>query len=264
MPRFAANLSLLYPEFALRDRIDAAARDGFAAVEVQAPYAVPPAEFRRALDAARVQLVLMNAPAGAENERGLAALPGRETAFEATLHEALDYARRLGAPRVHVLAGIPDPAMSAEACVRVYQRNIEFACDLFAPAGIDVMIEPINTRDMPGYFLSRPQQAAEVIAALRKSNLGLQFDFYHLQIMRGDLARTFLQHRPIVRHVQIAGAPDRHEPDHGEIHYPYLFDLLDQSGYRGWVGCEYRPRRAGAGGTTAGLAWLRAAALNPT
>ncbi|MCA3217894.1 MAG: TIM barrel protein [Burkholderiales bacterium] len=258
MPRFAANVSTLYPELALIDRIGAAARDGFAAVEVQGPYAVQAQDFRRALDDARVQLVLMNAPQGHSDagERGLAALPGREQDFESAMEQAMDYARILGAPRLHVMAGKPGAA-PAEDCLETYLRNLAYACDLVHPHGITVTIEPINQRDVPGYYLSRQQQAADVIAALKKPNLGLQMDFYHLQIMEGDLVRHLERYFPLVSHVQIAGVPERSEPDTGEVHYPLIFALLDRLRYAGWVGCEYRPARAGAGGTSAGLGWLR-------
>jgi hydroxypyruvate isomerase len=260
VPRFAANISTLYPEHPLLARIGAAARDGFAAVEVQAPYAVDADEFRRALAESRTRLVLMNAPQGdAEaGERGLAAVPGQEHRFEATIAQALDYARTVGARRIHVMAGRPHPGSDPDDAARVYLRNLACACDELRPYGISVTIEPINTRDMPGYFLTLPQQAAEVIVALHKDNLALQFDCYHAQIMVGDLARHLERHFPVVGHVQIAGAPERQEPDVGEIRYPYLFGLLDRLGYPGWVGCEYRPSRGIApGGTSAGLGWLR-------
>lgn len=260
MPRFAANLSTLYPEHALLERVAAAARDGFAAAEVQSPYAVEAAEFRRALHDARMQLVLMNAPQGdyEAGERGLAALPGREGAFEASIEQALDYARTVGAPRIHVMAGRPPAEARPDDCLRVYLRNLAFACDALHPHGITVTIEAINARDMPGYYLSRVQQGANVIAALHKANLGLQFDCYHQQIIEGDVARHLERHFPLIAHVQIAGVPERNEPDTGEIHYPYLFRLLDRLGYAGWIGCEYRPARGSTpGGTSAGLGWLR-------
>lgn len=260
MPRFAANLSTLYPEHRLLDRIGAAARDGFAAVEVQGPYEVEAAEFRRALDDAGVQLVLMNAPAGdaAAGDRGIAALPGREREFEAAVARALDYARTVGAPRVHVQAGKPDPALPAADVLQTYLRNLGSACDALRPHGIGVMIEPINTRDIPGYYLTRQQQAADVICALRKDNLALQMDLYHLQIMEGDLVRHLERHFALVGHMQIAGVPQRHEPDVGEVHFPALFALLDRLHYSGWVGCEYFPARGKEpGGTSAGLGWMR-------
>lgn len=260
MPRFAANVSTLYPEHALLERIGAAARDGFAAVEVQSPYAVAATDFARALHDARMRLVLMNAPQGDTDggERGLAALPGREAELDASLDQALDYARTVGAPRVHVMAGKPPADAAPAECHRVYRRNLRAACDRFAAHGIAVAIEPINPRDIPGYFLNHPQQAADLIAEVARPNLGLQLDFYHLQIVAGDLIRHLERHFALVAHVQIAGVPQRHEPDTGEVHYPAIFRRLDELGYAGWVGCEYRPARgAAAGGTSAGLGWLR-------
>lgn len=260
MPRFAANVSMMYPEHRLLDRIDAAARDGFAAVEVQVPYEVPAAEFSRALQAARLPLVLLNAPRGdeAREERGLAALPGREADFEASIAQALDYARTLRCARVHVLAGRPEPDADAEECLRTYLRNIAYACSTMRAHGITVTIEPINTRDVPRYFLRTQRQAAEAITALHEDNLGLQMDFYHLQVAEGDVTRNFERYLPLIAHLQIAGVPDRTEPDRGEVDCRYLFALIDRLGYNGWVGCEYRPARgAVAGGTSAGLGWMR-------
>ncbi len=262
MPRFAANVSMMYPEHGLLERIEAAAHDGFAAIEVQAPYAETAPDFHRALAAARVQIVLMNSPAGdaASEERGLAALPGRERDFEESIATALDYARTIGAPRLHVLAGRPAPDAPADECLRTYLRNIAYACSTLRPHGMTVTIEPINTRDVPHYFLRTQQQAAEVITALREDNLGLQMDFYHLQITEGDLTRRFERHFPLISHLQIAGVPERTEPDRGEVNYASLFALIDRLGYGGWVGCEYRPALgAQAGGTSSGLGWMRAA-----
>jgi 2-dehydrotetronate isomerase len=260
MPRFAANISTLYPEHPLLERIGAAARDGFAAVEVQSPYAVRATEARRALAEARAQLVLMNAPQGDmdSGERGLAALPGREADFEASIAEAVDYARAVAAPRVHVMAGKPSPQTDATEAGRVFERNLQHACAAFAPHGIRVMIEPINTRDMPGYFLTTPEQAEAIIALVGATGPALQFDVYHAQIMVGDVSRRIERLFPRIGHVQVAGVPERHEPDSGEVNYPAVFRLLDRLGYAGWVGCEYRPARgASPGGTSAGLGWLR-------
>jgi hydroxypyruvate isomerase len=262
MPRFAANVSTMYPEHALLDRIGAAAADGFAAVEVQGPYAASPDDFARALRQARVQLVLMNAPAGHADagDRGIAALPGREREFEEGIRRALDFARATGAPRVHVQAGRPEPALPADEVRALFIRNLGHACDVFRPHGITVMVEPINTRDIPGYYVTRQQQAVELIDAVERPNIALQLDLYHLQIMEGDLSVNVERYLPRAAHVQIAGVPQRHEPDIGEISYPALFALLDRLGYGGWVGCEYRPARgAVAGGTSAGLGWLRRA-----
>ena len=259
MPRFAANISLLYPEHGLLDRIGAAARDGFAAVEVQSPYAVEAGEFLRALQDARTRLVLMNAPVGdfAGGEKGLAALPGREREFDASIERALDYARAVGAPRVHVMAGVPPADAMAGEAFATYARNIARACSRLGQYGIDVMIEPINPRDMPGYFLDQLPLALEVIDSLLAPGPRLQFDFYHLQIIGGDVTQHFARQRARVGHVQIAGVPERHEPDSGEVNYGFVFRELDRLGYEGWVGCEYRPRRPGPGGTSAGLGWRR-------
>lgn len=258
--RFAANISMLYTELPMLARIDAAANDGFAAIEVQFPYEEEASEFRRALAASHCGIVLINAPPGnaGAGERGIAAIPGQESRFEASFAQATDYAMMVGAHRIHVMAGrLPAGSDPADAA-RVYLRNLAFACDRAQQHGISVMIEPINTRDIPGYFLTGPQQAAEVIEALGRDNLGLQFDCYHAQIIGGDLSRQIERHFRHIGHVQVAGAPDRNEPDIGEIHYPALFELLDRLGYAGWVGCEYRPAHGGIpGGTSAGLGWMR-------
>lgn len=260
MPRFAANVSTLYQEHPLLDRIGAAARDGFAAVEVQSPYAASATEVRRALAETRTELILMNAPQGDMDagERGLAALPGREADFEVSIAEAVDYARTVEAPRVHVMAGKPAAGTDPTEAERVFVRNLQRACAAFAPHGIRVMIEPINTRDMPGYFLTTPEQAEAIIVSVGAANLAMQFDVYHAQIMVGDVSKRIERLFPRIGHVQIAGVPDRHEPDTGEVNYPAVFRLLDRLGYAGWVGCEYRPARGAApGGTSAGLGWMR-------
>jgi 2-dehydrotetronate isomerase len=259
MPRFAANISLLYPELAMVDRIGAAARDGFAAIEVQSPYQVEAAEFRRAAEAAQAQLVLMNAPVGdfAGGERGLAALPGHEKEFDASIERAIDYARATGAPRVHVMAGVPGAEVLHAEALAVYERNIAHACERFAPHGIMTMIEPINPHDFPGYFLNRLPLAVATIERLAAPELALQFDFYHLQIIHGDLLRHLRRHFSVIGHVQIAGVPDRNEPDTGEVNYAAVFSELDRLNYSGWVGCEYRPADPSPGGTSAGLGWLR-------
>ncbi len=259
MPRFAANVSTLYPEHEMLDRIGAAARDGFAAVEVQGPYGVDAKEFRRALDESAVQLVLMNAAVGdfPGGEKGLAALPGQESAFKASIERTLDYARTAGAPRVHVMAGTPGPEVPHAEALAAYESNLALACAMFQPHGIAVSIEPINPRDIPGYFLNRLPLAVEIIGRLTDPAPALQFDFYHLQIIHGDLVRHFRQHLALIGHVQIAGVPERHEPDSGEVNYAYILRELDRLRYAGWVGCEYRPAATGPGGTSAGLGWLR-------
>ena len=269
MPQFAANLSLLYPEHSFLDRFAAAARDGFQAVEFLFPYAYPAAQIRALLDAHGLQLVLFNAPpAGADaasiasawdrGERGTAALPGREAECAYGLDLALDYAQALGCPRIHLMAGcVPHGAMRAELQA-AYVHNLGHAAQKAAQVDIQVLIEPLNSRDVPGYFLNRQDQAHALLQTVAAPNLKVQMDLYHCQIVEGDVATKLRQYLPTgaVGHIQIAGVPERHEPDLGELHYPYLLDLIDSLGYTGWVGCEYRPRRGAVpGGTSLGLSW---------
>ena len=253
MPRFAANLSTMFTDRPFAERIAAAAQAGFGAVECQFPYEVAAEELQARLEAAGVELVLLNTPPGdfAAGERGLAGLPGREADFEAALGRALAYAEALACPMIHVMSGVQPEGTGKEACLEVLKANLRHAAEACARAGRLALIEPINTRDIPGYLLNTPAEGAALIAELDQPSLRLQFDFYHAQIMAGDLARSFERHQAITAHVQIAGVPERHEPDRGEVHYPYLFDLLDRRGYGGWVGCEYVP----AGATEDGLGW---------
>lgn len=269
MPRFAANLSLLYTERSFLDRFAAAAADGFAGVECQFPYEWPAAEIALRLRECGLQQVLINAPAGdwAAGERGIACLPGREAEFRAGFARALDYAQALDCPRIHVLAGLAPADLDPSRLQAIYEANLAWAAGQAAPAGCQVLIEPINPRDFPGYFLTRQAQAHGIVEALRLANLKVQMDLYHCQIVEGDLAMRLRQWLPggNVAHLQIAGVPERHEPDLGEVHYPYLFALIDAlsqaHGWSGWVGCEYRPRRGAVpGGTREGLGWLRALA----
>jgi len=253
MPRFAANLSTMFTDRPFAERIEAAAQAGFRAVECQFPYEVAAAELKARLEAAGVELVLLNTPPGdfAAGERGLAGLPGREADFEDGLARALAYAETLACPQIHVMAGVQPRGTGKEACLEVLRANLRRAAQACARAGRLALIEPINTRDIPGYLLNTPDEGGALIAALDQPSLRLQFDFYHAQIMAGDLARSFERHQAITAHVQVAGVPERHEPDRGEVHYPYLFDLLDRRGYGGWVGCEYFPAAA----TEDGLGW---------
>jgi hydroxypyruvate isomerase len=253
MPRFAANISTMFTDRPFPDRIEAAAALGFKAVECQFPYVAEAAELKARLAASEVSLVLLNTPPGdfAAGERGLAALPGRQADFEAALDQALAYAGTLACPMIHVMAGVQPAGASREDCLRVFRANLRRAAEACARAGRTALIEPINTRDIPGYLLNTPAEGAALIAELDQPSLKLQFDFYHAQIMTGDLAKSFERHQGITAHVQIAGVPERHEPDIGEVNYNYLFDLLDRLGYSGWVGCEYFP----AGGTEEGLGW---------
>lgn len=257
MPRFAANLSMMYQEHAFLDRFAAAAADGFRAVEYLFPYEFPAAAITARLRAAGLEQTLFNLPPGdwAAGERGIAALPGREAEFDAGVERALAYACATGCKRLHAMAGlVPSGADAAakEAMRAAYVANLARAAARLAPAGITLLIEPINPRDMPGYFLNRQTDAHAIVAETGAANLAVQMDFYHCQIVEGDLAKTFERYVGRIGHVQIAGVPARHEPDEGEVNYPFLFDLLDRLGYAGRVGCEYRPR----GATSAGLGWF--------
>lgn len=256
MPRFAANLSTMYQEHAFLERFGAAAKDGFEGIEFQYPYDYPAADIRARLSAHGQTLALFNGPPGdAEaGERGLASLPGREGEFRKSVASALEYARVLGSERVHLLAGLIRPGEERARHRETYVRNLEHAARDAASAGVTIVIEPINTRDIPGFFLNRQDEAHAVCAEVGAANLKVQMDFYHCQIVEGDLAMKLRKYIAGVGHIQIAGVPGRHEPDTGEINYPYLFGLMDELGYAGWVGCEYRPE----GGTSAGLGWMHA------
>lgn len=271
MPRFAANLSLLYPEREFTDRFAAAARDGFRGVEFLFPYAHEAGQLAALLQRHGLQQVLFNAPPGDwdAGERGIACLPGREGEFREGIKRAIAYARVLGCPRIHVMAGVP-PADAEPAALRAtYIANQRHAAALAAPHGIALLIEPINGRDMPGYFLQRQEDAHALALEIaegagpadegRQGQVRVQMDLYHCQIAEGDVATKLRRYLPTGRvgHLQIAGVPERHEPDVGELHYPYLFRLIDALGYAGWIGCEYRPARGAVdGGTSAGLGWL--------
>lgn len=255
MPRFAANLSMMYAEHPFLDRFGAAAADGFDAVEYLFPYEHTPGDIAERLQRHGLTQALFNLPPGnwAAGERGLACLPGRQAEFAEALERALPYVQATGCRRLHCMAGL-EPAGADRAALRqTYVANLRLACDRLTPLGATVLIEPINPRDMPGYHLSLQADAHAVCAEVARPNIAVQMDFYHCQITEGDLLRRLERHFAGVGHVQIAGVPDRHEPDAGEVNYPALFERLDQLGYDGFVGCEYRP----AQGTSEGLGWLR-------
>ena len=265
MPRFAANLSMLYNEHAFLDRFAAAAQDGFKAVEYLFPYAFDAAELARRLDDFGLQQVLFNAPPGNwdAGERGIACLPGREAEFREGFTRALEYAQALRCPRVHVMAGLRPAGVESAALKATYLANLAWAASAAASAGRDVLIEPINTRDIPGFYLNRQDTAHALVQEIAAPNLKVQFDLYHCQVVEGDVATKIRQYLPTGRvgHFQIAGVPARHEPTVGELNYGYLFDVIDEvsqaCGWEGWVGCEYRPRLgAVAGGTSDGLGWF--------
>jgi 2-dehydrotetronate isomerase len=267
MPRFAANLSMLYNEHDFLDRFDAAAKDGFQAVEYLFPYAFAASDLAQRLTDHGLQQVLFNAPPGDwdKGERGLACLPGREAEFRSGFASALDYAQALDCPRIHVMAGLAPAGVDRATLQATYEANLAWAAEQAAGAGRNVLIEPINTRDIPGFFLNRQDEAHRVVAAVGAANLKVQMDLYHCQIVEGDVAMKIRQYLPTghVGHFQIAGVPMRHEPDLGELNHPYLFDVIDEvsaaCGWQGWVGCEYRPARGTqASATSGGLGWLRA------
>ncbi|WP_303285783.1 2-oxo-tetronate isomerase [Marinobacter sp. SS8-8] len=258
MIRLAANLSMLFQEHDFPDRFRAAADAGFNGVEYLFPYAYAPEELAHLLKDAQLEQVLFNLPPGdwEAGERGLASLPGREADFRQSVYEAVRYADVLNCPRIHAMAGLTPQGAdrdTLEAHRATYLENLRFATREAAKAGLDLLIEPINHRDMPGYFLSRQAEAMAVIKAVGADNLRLQFDIYHCQIMEGDLIRHLERQFHHIGHVQIAGVPERHEPDTGEVCYPNVLSRLEALGYRDWVGCEYRP----AADTRAGLAWMR-------
>ena len=277
MPRFAANLSLLYTELPFLDRFEAAARDGFEAVEYLFPYAFDLAELLARLKANGLQQVLFNAPPGgtdapgieaawAAGARGTASVPGREAEFRAGVELALRYADALDCPRIHCMAGLlSESAAGADqesAARSVYVSNLRWAATEAAKSGRTILIEPINPRDMPRFFLNRQDEAHAIVQEVGAPNLQVQMDLYHCQIVEGDVAMKLRQYLPTGRvgHLQIAGVPERHEPDVGELNCAYLFEVIDevaaQCGWQGWVGCEYRPRMgAEPGGTSRGLGW---------
>lgn len=255
MPNFAANLTTMFFEVPFPQRFSLAAQAGFRAVECLFPYALSPDELAGLLEKNRLRLVLFNLPAGKweEGERGITALPGREREFRDGLERALVYAQAANCSLLHAMAGLEPTGAADPAMEQTYRDNLLLAADFFAEHGIQLVIEPINRRTMPGYFLHRLDQAAEYIERLGRPNLGLQFDFFHVQMEEGCVSLKLREYFPLIRHCQIAGVPDRHEPDSGELDCSHLFRLLEALGYRGYIGCEYVP----AGNTLAGLAWLR-------
>ena len=256
MPKFAANLSMMFNEVAFPQRFAAAAAAGFTAVEFLFPYDHAPHEVAQWLTENRLENVLFNLPPGdwASGERGIAALPGRETEVRDGVARGIEYALALGTKRVHMMAGLVPAAADFSLCHATYLANLRHAADEVGKHGLSLLIEPINNRDIPGYFLTSQAQAHALREESGAANVKVQMDFYHAQIVEGDLAMTFRKHFDGIGHVQIASVPSRNEPDDGEVNYPYLFRLLDELGYDGWIGCEYRPR----GRTEDGLGWFAA------
>jgi len=253
MPRFAANLSMMFNEVPFLERFDAAAKAGFTAVEFLFPYDHPAQAVGERLQRNGLTQALFNLPPGnwEAGEKGFAALPDRFGDLQQSLHTGLPYAKATGVKRLHLMAGIAD--RNNPDAVAAFRKSVKWAAEFLAPHGIDVVIEPINPRNVPGYFLNDFGFARDLIADIDAPNLKLQFDIYHCQIIHGDVTMRLREMLPIVGHIQIASIPSRNEPDGEELNYPFLFDELDRLGYGGFVGCEYNPR----GKTTDGLGWFK-------
>ncbi|MDZ7851176.1 MAG: hydroxypyruvate isomerase [Halomonas sp.] len=254
MAKFAANLSMLFTEVDFLDRFEAAAKAGFKGVEYLFPYDFEAAEIKKRLDGNGLTQVLFNLPAGdwGAGERGIACHPDRVEEFRAGVGRAIEYARVLGNTQVNCLAGIQPEGVSDDEARKILVENLRFAAEKLEAEGILLIAEPINTRDIPCFFLNRTEQALALFDEVGSENLKLQYDIYHMQIMEGDLAPTIEKHLDRIAHVQLADNPGRHEPGTGEINYPFLFAHLDRLGYQGWIGCEYKPKA----GTKEGLGWL--------
>ena len=257
MPRFAANLSMLFTEVPFLDRFERAARAGFSSVEVQFPYEAPAATVRERLVANRLQMVLHNLPGGdwAAGDRGIACQPARVEEFRAGVERGIAYATTLGVPQLNCLAGIVPAGVDDATARRTFVENLRYAAPKLKAAGLKLLIEPINNFDVPGFWLNNTPKAISVIEEVGADNLFVQYDIYHAQRYEGELANTLTKYLPQIGHIQIADNPGRNEPGTGEIHFPFLFAHLRRIGYTGWVGAEYKP----AGTTEAGLSWLEAA-----
>ncbi|ULN66746.1 hydroxypyruvate isomerase family protein [Vibrio gigantis] len=255
MAKFAANLTMLFTEVPFLERFEKAHQAGFKAVEYLFPYAFEAEELAEKMDTYGFEQALFNMPPGDwdAGERGFAAIPGREEEFKASVDTALMYATALGCKKVHAMSGILNENFTKQQHVETFISNIRFAADKFAEQGIELMIEPLNSRDVPNYFVAHQREAVELIKLVDRPNVKLQLDLYHAQIMDGDLSTLIREVAAYTGHIQIASVPERHEPSEGELNYPHLFNVLDDSGYQGWIGCEYTPRAS----TEAGLGWVK-------
>lgn len=256
MTKFAANLSMLFTEVEFLDRFELAAKAGFTAVEFLFPYAWPAEVIRERLQSNHLTLVLHNLPAGnwESGERGIACLPDRVEEFREGVHKAVHYAQALGVKQLNCLAGKAPAGVSAELLQETLVDNLRYAAEVLQAAGLNLLIEPINTYDIPGFFLNRTTQALEIIDAVGMANVYVQYDLYHAQRMEGELAATVEKYLKRIGHIQLADNPGRHEPGTGEMNYTFLFKHLQRIGYQGWIGCEYKP----ATSTQAGLGWREA------
>jgi len=255
MPRFSANISMLWKEVGLPERFEAAARAGFRAVEIQLPYAWEESRLARSARRAGVEVVLINIPAGEpeKGDRGIACLPARVAEFRMGVARAIEYAEALGCRRLNCLAGVVPPQLAGARLRETFVSNLRYAAGELARHGMTLLVESINTRDVPGFHLCSTAQALALMDETDAANLKLQYDLYHMRIMGDDLAETLSANLHRIGHMQIADVPGRHEPGTGEIDFPRLFDLIDRLGYRGWIGAEYVP----AGRTEDGLAWVK-------
>ena len=255
MPKLAANVSMMFAELAFLERFSAAAKAGFRFVEYQFPYAWPAREVARRVRQAGVEVVLHNLPAGdaTKGDRGIACLPGRENEFREGVARAIEYAQSVGCPRMNCLAGVAPQGLARGRLEETFVENLRYAARELKAAGIQLLIEPINPRSVPGFFLNTSRQAEEIIESAGSDNLAIQYDLFHMQIVEGDLARTAERLLPKIGHMQLADVPDRHEPGTGEINFPWLLGHIDRIGYKGWIGCEYNP----LGDTLAGLTWAK-------
>jgi 2-dehydrotetronate isomerase len=242
MPRFSANLGHLFPEYPLIERIGAAAKAGFKAIELQLPYELAPSAVKAEIDRHGLTMLNINSPQGSGGEPGLGALAGREREFDALFAKALDYVVAIGGTSIHVLAGVVPPH-ERPAAENVLVSNLKRAADAAAAKNIFLLLEPLNQRDRPDYFLSRIEHIADVIAKVGKPNVKIMYDFYHVQVMQGDVLKRMEAHLPLIGHVQFAGPPSRTPPQTGELNYPVIFDAIDALGWKGWVGAEYGPGR---------------------
>lgn len=258
MPKFAANLTMLFNEVEFLERFGAAAKAGFHGVEYLFPYAYPKSALVDALH--KLVQVLHNLPAGdwAKGERGIACIPGREGEFKDGVGSAIEYAKALHCRQLNCLVGIPPADAGPDAVRRTLVENLRFAARALSREGIKLLLEPINSFDIPGFCLTRTHQALEIFDEVAEANLWLQYDVYHMQRMEGELAATLAKHLPRIAHIQLADNPGRHEPGTGEINYDYLFSRIDELGYGGWIGCEYKPKTT----TVEGLGWLARAAMS--
>ena len=255
MPQFAANLTMLYNEVPFLERFELAANSGFKAVEFLFPYAYEAVEIKNKLEQNQLKLVLHNLPAGDwdAGDRGIACNPDRVEEFRAGVAKAIEYAKVLGVPQLNCLAGKMQPGISEQLLHDTFVENLQFAAAVLKKSQLKLLIEPINTFDIPGFFLSTTQQALDILSEVDADNLFVQYDIYHAQRMEGELSNTIEKNLSKIAHIQLADNPGRNEPGTGEINYPHLFKLLDRIGYQGWIGCEYKPATT----TEAGLSWIQ-------